>query len=232
MYAEPLLLPTPQWSGRVRQRLHLSLLLSAACLAAILPVLRFPAAEQAGPVTELFVRLLIDDVELLPESPSSVTPPEEPAAEAADHEAPSSLSMSESGADTAQVRPPTDWYALIPDAARAVVAEEARPASANPAFDERRRQAAIKFAPSKAPQATPIWENVEKDALGRSVLWSGDCYRVIDDPNAGSREAFETFGQYLVSCIGTTRTPRNLPFVKEIRNRRAGPPRSVPPAAE
>ena len=79
--------------------------------------------------------------------------------------------------------------------------------------------AAEQFRPSRAPVKKPIWENVETDQLGRKILVHGDCHRVIDDPNVGSNEIFRTFGQYIVFCSNYQRSPQELPWVDEIRDR-------------
>lgn len=229
MYVDPPFLESPQWSGHVR--LRVSMLLSAVCIATILLVLRFPVVWQAGPVTELFVQILVDEAEPVAETAEGKAV-QETAPEATDHQTnrnPAPAANTEESATSAR---PVDWYGLIPDTAKAAAERAPKSVSINPVFDEKRRQAAVKFAPSKAPQAEPIWENVEKDALGRSVLRSGDCYRVIDDPNVGSREAFETFGQYIAMCGSGSDAPELLPWVSEIRNRRANPARSLPPVAE
>jgi len=233
MYDATLSLESPQWSGQVHQRLRVSLLLSSACIAAMLLVLRFPVADQAGPVTELFVRILMDEVEPAEIESTEHEPIENKLLEETAADEPPRIALP-AGAmpEPSETGRPTDWYAVIPETAKAAADRAAKVISVNPAFDERRRQAAIKFAPSKAPRTTPIWENVEKDTMGRTILRSGDCYRVIDDPNAGSREAFETFGQYMAMCSKTSDAPRELPWVNEIRSRRASRVRSSPPAAE
>lgn len=233
MHDATLSFESPQWSGQVERRLRVSLLLSSACIAAMLLVLRFPVAEQAGPVTELFVRILMDEVEPAEIEPVEHVPiQDEPLEETAVDEPPRIAVPAAALPEPTDSRQPTDWYALIPESAKAAADRAAKVVSVNPAFDERRRLAAIKFAPSKAPQVTPIWENVEKDTMGRTILRSGDCYRVINDPNAGSREAFETFGQYIAMCSKASEAPRELPWVSEIRSRRASRVRSLPPAAE
>ncbi len=126
-------------------------------------------------------------------------------------------------ADTLPAEPPPverDWYAEMDEVVAAVVAESQREYSVNPAFDAKRRAAAEQFRPSRAPVERPIWENVEIDQLGRKVLVHGDCQRVIDDPNVGSNEFFRTFGQYIVTCSHHQRSPQELPWVDEIRDRR------------
>jgi len=231
MYAEPIDFESPHWSGQVRRRLRVSMLVSAVCVAAMLLVLQFPVARQAGPVTELIVQILIDEVETAAETVAEESARED-LHEATDDDASELHVPADAVQESATAAAPVDWYALLPDTAKAAAERAARTVSVNPVFDEKRRHASVKFAPSKAPQATPIWENVEKDALGRSVLKSGDCYRVIDDPNVGSREAFEIFGQYITMCSSSADVPRNLPWVSEIRSRRASQARSVPRAAE
>ena len=231
MYADPIEFELPQWSGRARQRLCVSMLVSAVCIAAVVQVLRFPVARQAGPVTELFVQILIDEVESIAGTAQARTVEEQPD-EATKDEAIEPRLPADAAQESATAAPPVDWYALLPDTAKAAVERAAKTLSVNPIFDEKRRRAAVKFAPSQAPQRTPIWENVEKDLLGRTILRSGDCYRVIDDPNVGSREAFETFGQYITVCSSPADIPRDLPWVSEIQNRRASQARSAPRAAE
>lgn len=46
----------------------------------------------------------------------------------------------------------------------------------------------------------PIWGNVEEDQMGRKILRSGDCYRVIEDNNPMRIDIFETFTRHLVFC--------------------------------
>jgi hypothetical protein len=77
----------------------------------------------------------------------------------------------------------------------------------------------VKFAPSRAPQKRPIWENVERDQLGRRILVSGDCYRVVDDPSAVNNEIFRMFQQYMVYCSKQGSSPQELPWVEAIRDR-------------
>lgn len=233
MYADPLMLEAPQWSGQRQRRLLVSLVMSTFCIATLLSVLRFPGVEQARPVAELMLQVLIDEVEsiinpVLPDTGPAAVPDNGSADEAASPQA----------AINAAPQPElpgrrTDWYGRIPAMAAAAVDDSSVAiASVNPLFDAKRREAAAKFAPSKAKHRTPIWENVEKDTMGRSVLWSGDCYRVIDDPNVGSREAFETFGQYITHCMNWKDSPKELPWVSEIRSRRASQARYGRPAAE
>jgi hypothetical protein len=101
-----------------------------------------------------------------------------------------------------------------------VVSGGQRVDSINPVFDAQRRHAAERFRPSRAPVEKPVWENVATDQLGRKILVSGDCHRVIDDPNVGSNEIFRTFGQFIVYCSNYKRSPQELPWVDEIRDRR------------
>lgn len=198
----------------------------------MLLVLKLPVAGQAGPVTRILVQILIDEVEAIMEADEDLPPQANPQIDTRSVSPAPAPGSEDAVKQTGSTVRAGDWYALIPQAAGAAVDKAAQVVSVNPSFDEKRRYAAVKFAASKAPHARPIWENVEKDALGRPVLWSGDCYRVLDDPNAGSRDAFETFGQYIATCIAASDAPQELPWVSEIRNRRASPARSVHRAAE
>lgn len=190
-------------------------------------VIRLPVIERTQPLAELFVRILINDIEEV------VAPP--PAEDLPDESVQPTTATSiplPAAPVTTTSREPTDWFAQIPDAAQELLDTLPREYSVNPGFDEKRRIAAEKYRPGRAPVERPIWENVEKDTLGRTVLVSGDCYRVLDDPNVGSREAFLTFGQYISTCAFHKRAPQELGFVSEIQNRRAGQARYGHPAAE
>lgn len=230
MYADVVFHEQPDWSRRPGRRLAMNLLPATLIVAGVLSVLQLPVAEQARPLTELFVRILVHEVEEVVEAPFVEQAPV--AERVADEPAPETAATVPPIPVTTESRTPTDWYAQIPEAAAAVVESQAAPVSANPNFDEKRRRAAEQFRPSEAPVEKPIWENVERDTLGRTVLVSGDCYRVINDPNVGSREAFLTFGQYIAMCSYYKRPPQKLGFVKEILDRRASRARYVRPVAE
>ncbi len=233
MYADAEVLEQPDWSRRPGRRLAFNLLPATLIVAGVLMVLRLPVLEQSLPATELFVRILVDDVEQVVESPFveevvDDSPPVDdtlPIDDVAVEPAPNPM-------ESTEPRERTDWYAQIPDAVSAYQDSLPREYSINPGMDERRRVAAEKFYPSRAPEKRPIWENVEKDSLGRTILVSGDCHRVIDDPNVGSRDKFLIFDQFLVFCSKGNRSPQELGFVKEIRNRREGQVRYGHPAVE
>ncbi len=234
MYADAVFHEQPDWSRRPGRRLALNFLPATLVVVAVLAVLRLPVVEQSLPAAELLVRILVDDVEQVVESPfveqvdaQVDSPVAEPLpADEVPAESPPVITEPGAPADT------TDWYAEIPDAVAAYQDSLPREYSINPGMDERREEAAERFYPSRAPVQRPIWENVEKDTLGRTILVSGDCYRVLDDPNVGSRDQFQTFGQYFVYCSKSNRTPQELGFVKELRNRREGQVRYGHPAVE
>ena len=232
MDAAAIILEQPDWSRHPGRRLALNLLPATLVIVVVLMILRLPVVEQSLPATELFVRILVDDVEQVVESPFVETPEVEPLPV-------DSLPVDElpaeptpAASETGETGERIDWYAKIPDAVAAYRDSIPREYSINPGMDERRREAAEKFYRSRAPERRPIWENVEKDTLGRTILVFGDCFRVIDDPNVGSRDQFLTFGQFLVSCNTGNRAPQELGFVKELRNRREGQVRYGHPAAE
>ncbi len=227
MYADAVVLEQPAWSRRPGRRLALNLLPAALIVLGGLMVLRLPVLEQSLPATELFVRILVDN----PREATEPPPAEQPLAESPPVEEVAAETV-QAPPDASEPRERTDWYAQIPDAVAAYQDSLPREYSVNPGMDERRRQAAEKFYRSRAPVERPIWENVEKDSLGRTILVSGDCHRVIDDPNVGSREKFLTFDQFLVFCSKSNRGPQELGFVKELRNRREGQVRYGHPAVE
>lgn len=226
MYAEVVFHEDPLWSRRSGRRLALNFLPATIIVLGALAILRLPVIEQSLPMTELIVRILVDEVEQIIESPFAESPTVEPPPEIV--EAPAAPSP----VPGAPASTPIDWYSLIPEAAKAAIDARPREYAVNPGFDEKRRHAAAQFAPSRAPVERPIWENVEKDTMGRSVLRSGDCYRVLDDPNVGSREVFLTFGQFIATCTYSPDPPRLLPWVSELKNRRAGQARYGHPTAE
>ena len=225
MYADAAFLDEPAWSRQPARRLAASLLPATLIVVCVLALLRLPVVEQQAQPAEVFVRILEPERPVeVPDRPAPVTDvPAATTAIAAQPEPQQSI-----------VSNPVsrDWYAMIPEAAEAAVDEESRTWSVNPRFEERRRYAAEKFRPSRAPVDRPVWENVERDTLGRSILVSGNCMRVLDDPNVGSRDAFLTFGQYIVHCRRESDKPRPLPWVKEIQSRREALARSARRVAE
>jgi hypothetical protein len=116
--------------------------------------------------------------------------------------------------------PPPDtspnWYALLDAVASNSDALVDKPASMFPELDEKRRVAAARFSKPDLRLLKPIWENTSKDQLGRTILQSGDCWRVIDDPNVGSQWEFENFTQYIVYCAYVRHPPQQLPWVADI----------------
>lgn len=112
----------------------------------------------------------------------------------------------------------TDWYESLDRVVQETVDSASQIDSLHPAFDEKRRQAAIKFRPSRAPYEKKVWENVETDQLGRKILVSGNCSRVLDDPSAINYDMQREFTQYLVSCSYQKSPPRELPWVDGIRD--------------
>lgn len=108
-----------------------------------------------------------------------------------------------------------DWYAELRDAATDesnFVEEKIYMGD----FGERLQAAAQRYYASPETGRRPIWENIEKDQLGRSVLWHGDCYRVLNDPNVMNLYVFETFTQHLIFCQKPYEVARNLPWVQDV----------------
>jgi len=132
---------------------------------------------------------------------------------------PSADTSAESAARATAAGQSFDWEAAKMDAVRDAVDDMEETVSANPGFDEQRAAAAARFRASEAPVRKEIWENVEKDELGRTLLRKGDCYRVLDDPSAVNRWAFENFGQYITYCTGRKYVGKDLEWVKEIHQR-------------
>jgi hypothetical protein len=91
----------------------------------------------------------------------------------------------------------------------------------HPELDEQRRVARIRFRKSNAPVKKEIWDNVEKDQMGRTILRAGDCHRVLDDPSVANQWLHENFTQYMIFCSNGKTSPKALPFVAEIVERYA-----------
>jgi len=214
----------PRWQAAAEQRLRVAMVLATAMLAGILALVRLPAPAQFAPLIELVVQLswrepvVIPETELLP--PRTVPTNEralvEPAPAApADEKLPATTEP-----DTGV---PHDWEALRDEAIREVLDAAARERnySVNPPFEKARREAAVRFRASIAPGERHIWDNVEKDQLGRTILRDGNCFRVLDDPNIANQWAFETFDQYIVYCDFVFGKPKGeeLPWVELIRER-------------
>ena len=112
-----------------------------------------------------------------------------------------------------------DWYELLETYAKRSEEFAEQPApSMSPHFDELRKVAATRYSKPDTREPRPIWENTELDQLGRTVLRSGDCYRVIADPSATRQWEFENFTQYITFCEGTfgRAPPVELPWVEDI----------------
>jgi hypothetical protein len=109
-----------------------------------------------------------------------------------------------------------DWQASLERASAETVEANSKSDSLHPDFDELRRIAAVKYAPPRTGKPPPIWENVEKDIYGRTLLRHGNCFRVLDDMNVGNRYAFETFEQHLVFCELRGQGRQEFPWVETI----------------
>lgn len=206
---------TPDWNDGRDQRLMISMLFATGIVAALLSVLRMPTAPDLAPIAELLVSL-VREKPRTEERPRELPPPDVPAEERriepAGEAAPPRLRESE------QV-PARDWDSVSEAAISDYLEGLEAPPSPNPVLDAKRRAFGDRYQPPTIERPKPIWENAEPDQLGRTVLRSGDCYRVIADPNVGSQYKFETFDQHIVMCTYQKRLPQELPWVAEIRDR-------------
>lgn len=214
---------TPDWSSGSSGRLVVSMLLASLVVAAVLSVLRLPQGPGLAPVVRLLVEIVRE------EAPREDTT-RPPAANAAESRAAApaprrmqpgrpSAAVPDPKAREAGSDRPRNWDAAREAAIDAYLERLDNPPGVNPNMDALRREFAGRYQPPTREPPRPVWENVERDTLGRSVLSSGNCWRVIDDPNVGSQEAFREFGQYLVLCSFSKRKPRELPWVAVIRDR-------------
>ena len=220
------LLPAkPHWQRQARPRLAAGMLLATLLVAIVLASLRVPLPPLLRPGPEILVRLLPELIEPL------AKPREEPLAEPAIEPKLESVEMEAEAAAPEQsqqpaaagldenVELPPDWYGKLGAAAKAAVDDMERIVAVNPGMEAKRRAAAEKFYASRAPEKTAIWDNVETDQLGRKILWSGDCYRIIDDPNPATYEIWREFQQYFIYCRFGDSEPKMLPWVDDIQAR-------------
>lgn len=194
-----------------RRRLVVAHVVSAALITLLLtltPAPRYDVLLPSDPTLEISMTQIDPQPETRPptEPPTAaaVAPPDIPAPSVTDAmEAASEPAESEQEEATAKI----DWYARLEDIAEN--SDQFRPEtpSMSPAFDEKRRRAALQFAASTAPIKKPIWENVEMDQMGRKILWHKGCYRVIEDNAVTRRWVHENFTQYIVFCEGPEEPP-------------------------
>jgi hypothetical protein len=219
----------PDWRADPEKRLRFSMLLSATVVAAVLSLVELPAPRDVLPMLELVVELSrLETREDTREEPKPEDLPVPIPAESTEtvSEAPPAAETLPAPAPPATETPgdgePEDWEALRLEAIRQVLDEAARERSysVNPPFERARAEAAVRFRASLAPEERHIWDNVEKDQLGRTILRDGNCWRVLDDPSAVNRWAQDTFGQYTVWCdFVFDGKGRDLPWVDLIRER-------------
>ena len=216
----------PDWQAGAAQRLRISMLVSAAALAAVLSLFRLPSPADITPLLEIVVELtrtqpiVQPEPEVIPVPPLPIPVEEQvPPAVAPD----TVTETSPAGADAGGDGEPVDWDVEREEAIREVLDATAKEQgySVNPPFERAREEAAVRFRASVAPEERHIWDNVEKDQLGRTILRDGNCFRVLNDPSAANRWAFENFDQYVVYCdfVFGKKEGRNLPWVEVIRER-------------
>ena len=236
MYADPAFFDGPDWSDDKHRR-NISFIVAAFLVAGLLSLFRLPQPVELVPIADLIVNIVSDVERVADQSPVSIDPVEvTPAGEAetspsavAESEPTGAMSPHETASSYVKQR---DWSEVIRETAAEMNREKAEPQSVNPVFDEKRRVAREKFRPIEDPRPGPIWENVETDHMGRKLLQDGDCYKILDDPNVGSREKFLTFGQFMVHCSSASEKPKNLPWVDEVNARRGVPSQHGRPAVE
>ena len=217
-----ILQPAPgSWDGDHR-RLGYCLAVSAIVIFAGLAILRLPAQlgliRQIPTVLDVYLRASARRPEKQAVPPAATVPSSVPEQQTA--AAPSTAEQTDPV--QAPVRePPIDWQGSLERASAEVVERSAETPSLHPELDELRRIAAVRYAKPETGKPPPIWEHVEQDLYGRTVLRLGNCYHVLNDPNVGNRYAFETFEKSMKFCYLSNSKPRNLPWVEEIRARYA-----------
>lgn len=210
-----------------RRRLAVSILISAFVVSGGLSLLRFsleimdpiPASgifevtviEQQDPVEE---RPAIEPIEEIDEERQT-----EAIAEIVTEQSPEQDSTVAESQGEEESKETPQWYQVLESVASHSDLLTGHPRSMSAKFDELRRVAVIRYSKPDARFKKPVWENVEKDTMGRTILRAGDCYRVLEDPRVTQIWFQENFGQYLVFCETTGKPPVELAFVQDIQAR-------------
>jgi hypothetical protein len=210
----------PVWQQQVRKRLAVSMGIAVLLIAALLLLVKFSPLPVLQ-LKKIELRLVVDTAPPAaePAAPEDLVEPEAIVEPVAPTEviAPAELAeVVESSESQGK-----DWYADAESAVQDTVTTANHIDSMHAAFDEKRRLAAINFRPSEAVIKKPIWENVETDNIGRKILVSGDCYRVLEDPRATYYEIQRQLGQYITYCNANSQKPMNVAWVADIRERYA-----------
>jgi len=218
----------PNWRiQQSRRRLAVSLVISAAVVGGALSLLRFSVESLYPSEVPAIVEISVVQQQTFDEQLEAIEPIEEieedPPIEAVAEEVteidpePDSTATAREDAGPPEVT--TDWYQLLETVASASDSFTDESPSLSAEFDELRRVAALTFSKPDTRFKKPIWENVEKDTMGRTILRAGDCYRVLEDPRVTQIWFQENFGQYLVLCETTGKPPVELAFVQNIQER-------------
>jgi hypothetical protein len=210
----------PEWQQQVRKRLAVALGVAVLILAGLLLLVKFSPLP-VSPLKKIELRLLADT------EPPAVEPaePQDPVEPDAIIE-PIEVTVATELAKLSEVVEPsesqvTDWYAEVESAVQETVTTANHVASMHAVSDEKRRQAAINFPASQAPVKKPIWENVETDQMGRKILVSGDCYRVLEDWRVTYYDIQRDFGQFITYCNANTEKLMDVAWVAGVRERYA-----------
>ena len=168
---------TPQWQGGQDQRLLVSMLLSAVIVAALLSLFRMPVVPAWTPVVELMVRIIneppkVEETEPLPlplPPPVVPEPMVEPVQDAAEMPPSTGRDSAEEGS------PDTSWDAASKRAVQDYVDSQLESYGyVNSDLAEKRRRLSKRYQPRTREPPKKIWENVELDTQGRTVLRSGN----------------------------------------------------------
>ncbi|MGH8166650.1 MAG: hypothetical protein ACREQ1_05390, partial [Woeseiaceae bacterium] len=172
-----ILQPAPGSWDRDHRRLGYCLAISAIVIFAGLATLRLPMhlelRRQLPVVLDVRPRESATPTEKQAVPPAAAVPSSVPEQRTAP--APSTAEEADPGQTPAR-EPPIDWQGSLERASADVIERSAKTASLHPEFDERRRIAAVRYAEPKTGKPPPIWEHVEQDPYGRTVLRLGNCY--------------------------------------------------------
>ena len=233
----------PDWQVGSGRRLNIAMLFASILIITALSVIRIEVAGDLISLPELVVVLIEKTAESATEPEQLVASevPVETVVVTETEPLPDNRSDTQPDTDTIQSIPVTvarrpvatatdiatiadapeidDWHEFGKEIVKEIIENPQKQYAVNPPFDEKRRIAAIKFRPSEAPVKREIWDNVEKDQLGRTILRDGNRFRILDDPSGVNRDIFETYEQYMVffTFSFSKAPPRELPWVNDVR---------------
>ncbi len=192
-------------------------------LALAIAFLKLPPRTQQPVQTPLKVAVLLPQDENIADSPLEETKsePVEESTELLTEQVPTNESIADGSitnnpidkTDADHSLAVVDWYATMDDITSEIPASKGHLSPLAAAKEAAQKR----YAP--VGKRKEIWDYVEKDPYGRTLLKAGDCYRVLDDPHLPTIDIFENFTRFLVFCRNVDRSEISMDGLDEILKR-------------